>query len=137
MALAQRASETRARFYLLGHRTDVPDLLSAADLAVVTSDWEARQLFAQEALRSGVPLITTAVGGLPELVGDAAVLIPPGDVDALDAAVSELLDDPQRLADLGARGPRRAAEWPSEEDTVADVLAAYATVTSTTRAGRG
>ena len=115
----------------------MPDLLSAADLAVVTSDWEARQLFAQEALRSGVPLITTAVGGLPELVGDAAVLIPPGDVDALDAAVSELLDDPQRLADLGARGPRRAAEWPSEEDTVADVLAAYATVTSTTRAGRG
>ena len=137
MALAQRASERHARFYLLGHRTDVPDLLSAADLAVVTSDWEARQLFAQEALRSGVPLVTTAVGGLPGLVGDAAVLIPPGDVDALDTAVTRLLDDPVRRADYAARGPRRAAEWPTEEDTVADVLAAYASVTSTTRAGRG
>ena len=59
--LAQRAR----RFYLLGHRSDVPDLLAAADLAVVTSDWEARQLFAQEALRAGVPLVATAVGGLP------------------------------------------------------------------------
>ena len=46
MQLAQRASEKRARLFLLGHRDDVPDLLAGADLAVVTSDWEARQLFA-------------------------------------------------------------------------------------------
>ncbi|MEV4642406.1 glycosyltransferase family 4 protein [Actinoplanes sp. NPDC049548] len=136
MLLAQRASELHAKFYLLGHRTDVPDLLAGADIAVVTSDWEARQLFAQEALRAGVPLIATAVGGLPGLVGDAAVLIPPGDVDALDRAVRELLADPARRADLAARGPRRAATWPTEEDTVADVLAAYASVASV-RAGQG
>jgi glycosyltransferase involved in cell wall biosynthesis len=104
---------------------------------VVTSDWEARQLFAQEALRSGVPLIATAVGGLPGLVGDAAVLIPPGDVDALDAAVRELLVDPALRADYAARGPKRAATWPTEDDTVADVRAAYASVTSTARAGHG
>ena len=78
MWLAQRASELRARFYLLGHRSDVPDLLAGADLAVITSDWEARQLFAQEALRAGVPLIATAVGGLPGLVGDAAGADPAG-----------------------------------------------------------
>lgn len=137
MQLAQYASEKRARFFLLGHRTDVADLLAGADLAVVTSDWEARQLFAQEALHAGVPLIATAVGGLPDLVGDAAVQIPPGDVDALDTAVRDLLDDPERRADYAARGPRRAAEWPSEEDTVADVRAAYASVTSTTPADRG
>ena len=123
MLLAQRASAAaRARFHLLGHRTDVPDLLAGADLAVVTSDWEARQLFAQEALRAGVPLIATAVGGLPGLVGDAAVLIPPGDVDALDAAVRDLLADPALRADYAARGPRQAATWPAEQDTVADVL---------------
>jgi glycosyltransferase involved in cell wall biosynthesis len=137
MLLAQRVSETRARVFLLGHRDDVPDLLAGADLAVVTSDWEARQLFAQEAMRSGVPLIATAVGGLPGLVGDAAVLIPPHDVDALDAAVRDLLADPGLRADYAARGPRRAATWPTEEDTVADVRAAYATVTSTARAGQG
>jgi glycosyltransferase involved in cell wall biosynthesis len=137
MLLAQRALEKRARFFLLGHRDDVPDLLAGADLAVVTSDWEARQLFAQEALRAGVPLIATAVGGLPGLVGDAAVLIPPGDVDALDAAVRDLLADPARRADYGARGPKQAATWVGEEDTVADVLAAYAAVTRTARAGQG
>ena len=137
MQLAQYASEKRARFFLLGHRTDVADLLAGADLAIVTSDWEARQLFAQEALHAGVPLIATAVGGLPELVGDAAVLIPPGDVDAIDTTVREMLDDPERRADYAARGPRRAAQWPTEEDTVADVRAAYASVTSTTQADRG
>ncbi|MGA5305791.1 glycosyltransferase family 4 protein [Nucisporomicrobium flavum] len=136
MLLAQRASELHAKFYLLGHRTDVPDLLAGADLAVITSDWEARQLFAQEALRAGVPLIATAVGGLPGLVGDAAVLIPPGDVDALDTAVREMLADAGKLADYAARGPRQAATWPNEADTVADVLAAYASVTGA-RAGQG
>jgi glycosyltransferase involved in cell wall biosynthesis len=135
MLLAHRVLEKRARVHLLGHRDDVPDLLAGADLAVVTSDWEARQLFAQEALRAGVPLIATAVGGLPGLVGDAAVLIPPDDVDALDAAVRDLLADPAVRADYAARGPKRAATWPTEEDTVADVREAYATVTRTARAG--
>ena len=64
LPLAARTSAARAPVTLLGHRTDVADLLAGADLAVVTSDWEARQLFAQEALRAGVPLVATAVGGL-------------------------------------------------------------------------
>ena len=132
MSLAQLISEQHAPFHLLGRRSDVPDLLLGADLAVVTSDWEARQLFAQEALTSGVPLVTTAVGGLPGLVDDAAVLVPPGDLDALDAAVRGLLADPQLRADYAARGPLRAATWPTEADTVAGVRVAYAEVT-----GRG
>jgi glycosyltransferase involved in cell wall biosynthesis len=130
MSLAQQASEQHARFYLLGRRSDVPDLLLGADLAVVTSDWEARQLFAQEALAAGVPLIATAVGGLPGLVDDAALLVPPGDVDAIDRAVRDLLADPALRADYAARGPRQAATWPTEKDTVDDVRAAYAEVTS-------
>ncbi|MGX6604727.1 glycosyltransferase family 4 protein [Micromonosporaceae bacterium Da 78-11] len=130
MSLAQAASAQHAPFHLLGRRGDVPDLLLGADLAVVTSDWEARQLFAQEALTAGVPLITTAVGGLPGLVDDAAVLIPPGDVDALDNAVRHLLVDPQLRADYAARGPLRAAQWPDETDTVTEIRAAYAEVTA-------
>ncbi|WP_156313044.1 glycosyltransferase family 4 protein, partial [Micromonospora sp. HK10] len=105
---------------------DVADLLAGADLAVVTSDWEARQLFAQEALRAGVPLVATAVGGLPELVGDAAVLVPAGDVDAFDAAVRDLLDDGTRRAELARRAVDRAAAWPTEADTVATLAALYA-----------
>ncbi|QLQ35313.1 glycosyltransferase family 4 protein [Micromonospora robiginosa] len=129
LPLAARISAARAPVTLLGHRTDVADLLGGADLAVVTSDWEARQLFAQEALRAGVPLVATAVGGLPELVGDAAVLVPAGDVDAVDTAVRALLDDPARRAELGRRGAARAAAWPTEADTVAALADLYAELT--------
>ncbi|TDC80939.1 glycosyltransferase [Micromonospora sp. KC606] len=125
LQLAARISAARAPVTLLGHRTDVADLLAGADVAVVTSDWEARQLFAQEALRAGVPLVATAVGGLPELVGDAALLVPAGDVDAVDAAVRCLLDDASLRADLARRGTERAATWPDEEDTVAALVALY------------
>ncbi|WP_373293226.1 glycosyltransferase family 4 protein [Micromonospora sonchi] len=126
LPLAARISAARAPVTLLGHRTDVADLLAGADLAVVTSDWEARQLFAQEAMRAGVPLVATAVGGLPELVGDAAVLVPPGDVDAVDAAVRALLDDGPGRAGLARRGAARAAAWPTEAETLAQLVALYA-----------
>ncbi|MEU2665942.1 glycosyltransferase family 4 protein [Micromonospora sp. NPDC007220] len=126
LPLAARISAARAPVTLLGHRTDVADLLAGADLALVTSDWEARQLFAQEAMRAGVPLVATAVGGLPELVGDAAVLVPPADVDAVDAAVRALLDDDAGRAELARRGAARAASWPTEADTLAQLAALYA-----------
>ncbi|SCL34101.1 Glycosyltransferase involved in cell wall bisynthesis [Micromonospora nigra] len=126
LPLAARISAARAPVTLLGHRSDVADLLVGADLAVVTSDWEARQLFAQEALRAGVPLVATAVGGLPDLVADAAVLVPPGDVDAVDVAVRDLLDDGARRAELADRGRTRAATWPTEADTLGQLRALYA-----------
>jgi glycosyltransferase involved in cell wall biosynthesis len=125
MPLATQILTARAPVILAGHREDVSDLLGAADLAVVTSQWEARQLFAQEALRAGVPLIGTDVGGLPELVGDAAVLVPPGDVDALDAAVVRLLDDPALRSRYAQLGLARAATWPTEADTVGQIAGVY------------
>ena len=57
---------------------DIASLLGAADVALLTSTWEARALVAQEALLAGVPLISTRVGGIEELVDSAAVLVPPG-----------------------------------------------------------
>ena len=123
--LGAQISEQRAPVTLLGYRSDVPNLLAAADIAVVTSVWEGSQLFAQEALRAGVPLVATAVGGQPELVGDGAILVPAGDVDAVDAAVSRLLADPAARAELAARGLRQAATWPTEEQTIDRVLDLY------------
>ena len=58
------------------------------------------------------------------------MLIPPGDVDALDKAVRRMLADPQLRADYAARGPVQAATWPTEEQTVSAVRAAYAEVTA-------
>jgi glycosyltransferase involved in cell wall biosynthesis len=110
---------------LLGHREDVASLLAAADIALLTSTWEARALVAQEALLAGVPLLSTRVGGIEELVGAAAVLVEPGD---LAAAVRELLAlaaDPHRRAELAALGHERASGWPDEDQVVEDLLALY------------
>ncbi|WP_030720061.1 glycosyltransferase family 4 protein [Streptomyces sp. NRRL F-2580] len=110
---------------LLGRRRDAAQLLAAADLAVLPSRRVARALLAQEALRVGVPLVATAVGGVPELVGEGAVLVPPGDAAALASAVTGLLADPERRAALAVAGRAQAATWPSEDDTVAQVLSVY------------
>jgi glycosyltransferase involved in cell wall biosynthesis len=109
----------------LGRRTDVADLLAAADVVVLPSRWEARSLTAQEALRAGRPLVATAVGGTPALVEDGAVLVPPDDPAALGAAVRRLLDDPVAAARVAARGRAVASRWPTEQDTVAQVAAVY------------
>lgn len=134
-ALRRQIADTGAPVRLLGYRDDVVDLLVACDIAVVTSQWEARQLFTQEALRAGRPLIATAVGGIPGMVGDAAMLVPYDGklVDTLDSAVRRLLDDATLRDDLARRGAAHAATWPTPEDTVAQVAAVYAELTGTGR----
>lgn len=110
----------------LGRRDDVADLYAAADVVVLPSVWEARSLTAQEALRAGRPLVATAVGGLPGLLRDGAVLVPAGDPHALGTAVRRLLDDPDAARALAERGRRVAAGWPDEADAVAQAAAVYA-----------
>ncbi|HEU4676113.1 MAG TPA: glycosyltransferase family 4 protein [Motilibacteraceae bacterium] len=110
---------------LLGPRGDVSDLLAAADVVAVPSRWEGQSLAVQEALRAGAPLVATAAGGTPWLVGDAAVLVPPGDPDALAGAVAGLLEDEGRRAGLREAARRRAAQLPTEEDAVSQVLTVY------------
>ncbi|MFB7240782.1 glycosyltransferase family 4 protein [Streptomyces sp. NPDC056269] len=124
-ALQRRIAAEDLPVRLIGRREDVAELLAAADVAVLPSRWEARSLLAQEALRLGVPLVATAVGGVPELVGDAAELVPYGDAEALAAAVRGLLDDVERRMDLAAAGRVQARTWPTEDETVAHVLSVY------------
>nr|WP_323378036.1 glycosyltransferase family 4 protein [Streptomyces smaragdinus] len=124
-ALQRRIDDERLPVRLLGRRDDLPELLSAADVAVLAGAWEARPLLAQEALHAGAPLVAAAVEGVAELVGEAAELVPAGDADALAEAVSELLASPERRHRLAAMGRRQAAGWPTEDDTVAQVLAVY------------
>ena len=99
---ARRADLAHPRpVVLLGARDDIADLLAAADVVALPSEWEARALVAQEALRAGVPLVTTAVGGLPSLVGDAAMIVPVGDAGALRTAIERVLTDPDERASDG------------------------------------
>jgi glycosyltransferase involved in cell wall biosynthesis len=111
-ALEQQITATGAPVRLLGARDDVADLLSAADLVALPSQWEARALVAQEALRIGVPVVATAVGGLPQLVGPAALLVPAGDSEALRAGIEQVLADPDRRERMVALGRHRASTWP-------------------------
>lgn len=124
-ALQRRIDVEELPVRLVGCRDDIADLLSVADVALLPSRWEARSLLAQEALRLGTPLVATAVGGIPELVGDAAELIPYGDPVALAETVARLLGDPERRGELAAAGRVQAGMWPTEDETVAQVLSVY------------
>ena len=127
-ALARRIAADGLAVQLLGHRDELGSLLAAADLALLTSTWEARALVAQEALLAGLPLISTRVGGIAELVGDAAVLVELGDAAGAARQVRRLADDAGERTRLRAAGLRRAATWPDEDAVVEDLLAAYAAV---------
>lgn len=129
-ALQRRIDEEVLPVRLLGRRDDAFRLLPGADIALLSTRWEGRSLFAQEALHAGVPLVATAVGGVPELVGDGASLVPWGDADALAGAVGGLLADPARGIALSAAGRARAARWPTEGDTVAQILSIYDELTT-------
>lgn len=115
---------------LLGYRADVADLLAAADVIALTSEWEARALVAQEALRAGRPLVATAVGGVPDLVGEAALLVPYNDPDALADAVGAVLDDPEVADRLARAGPAQAATWPDENTVIDAVVDVYTELTT-------
>ncbi|MFF6992882.1 glycosyltransferase [Streptomyces sp. NPDC010273] len=123
--LQRRIEDEELPVRLLGRRDDVSEILAAAELALLPSSWESRSVIAQEALHARVPLVATAVGGIPELVGDAAELVPYGDAKALADAVTGLLRDPERRELLREKGARQAASWPTEDETVAQVLSVY------------
>ena len=85
-------------------------LLASAEVAVVPSLYEGFSLPALEHLASGTPLVASRSGALPEVTGDAAVLIPPGDSEELAAVLRRLHDSPAERAALADRALRRVGE---------------------------
>jgi glycosyltransferase involved in cell wall biosynthesis len=117
-----------------GHRDDVPALLAAAAVFVLPSVWEGQPLVLQEALRAGVPIVATRVGGTPELTGeDAALLVPPGDARRLADAVRTVLTDPAVAARLRRAAADRGQALPGPDDAVTAALAEYEFLTRTRR----
>jgi glycosyltransferase involved in cell wall biosynthesis len=124
--LRSRAASLGLPVRFAGHRRDVPALLAAADVFVLPSVWEGQSLALQEALRAGVPIVATRVGGNPELTGeDAAILVPSGDVERLAGAVRAVLGDPALAAGLRKAAADRADALPSEDDAVSAALTEY------------
>jgi glycosyltransferase involved in cell wall biosynthesis len=97
------------RVFLLGHRLDVPAVLSRAHAACLCSSAEGLSNALMEAMAARLPLVATSVGGNPELVrpGENGLLVAPGDADALAAGLWQLLRDGARAKEMGARGRLR------------------------------
>lgn len=110
-ALEQLAVELGVQdsVHFLGHRSDVPALLGALDVAVSCSDYEGSPLAVLEYMEAGLPVVATAVGGTPDLIesGVHGLLVPPGDPGALAAAIGQLLRDRGLARAMGARGRQR------------------------------
>lgn len=96
----------RDRVDLLGHRSDVPELLATADLFVYVSYLDAFPMAVLEAQAAGLPVICGATGGPAEAVGTAGRLCPPTPA-GIETAVSELLSDPHRRSDRSAASSER------------------------------
>jgi len=103
---------------------DLPPLYSAADLFVFPSLYEGFGLPVLEAMACGTPVVTSNASSLPEVVGDAAVLVDPNDVQALIRAMSAVLDNKELHGELRAKGPRQAAKF-SWENAARETLAVY------------
>jgi len=95
----------------------------SATMLVVPSIYEGFGLPAAEAMACGTPVISTTAGALPEVVGDAGILVPPGNTGALVESIKSLLDDETKRKELGARGVERVTRlfnWDTAAAQTAD-----------------
>lgn len=111
----------------IGNLPVVEEVLVGADLFLLPSETESFGLAALEALSCEVPVISTRVGGLPEVVidGENGYLLPVGDVDGMAAAALRLLQDPELHRKFAGAGRRVAVERFSQERVVAQYRALY------------
>jgi glycosyltransferase involved in cell wall biosynthesis len=111
LAAAVAASGVADRIVLPGYvaEADKAALLTGAEVFAYPSRYEGFGLPVLEALACGTPVVTTTGGSLPEVAGDAAALVEPGDAAALAAAIAKLAADPAARQDAATRGRRRAA----------------------------
>ncbi|MEO6019075.1 MAG: glycosyltransferase family 4 protein [Knoellia sp.] len=126
--LQRRIDALRVPVRLLGHRADVADLIAAADAVVSTARWEGQPVALQEALHSGAAIVATDAGGTAAVVGDAAILVPVGDVASMARALADVLLHGSVRDDLRSRAISRGGELPTTSDALEAALAAYRSV---------
>lgn len=116
--------------HLLGVRRDVPAVLNAFDTFVLSSDIEGLPLVVLEAMATSLPVVSTAVGGIPSVLdeGHTGFLVPQGDEAALRARVAALIADPAGSRACGARAREAAVTKFSAERMQREYLELYARV---------
>jgi glycosyltransferase involved in cell wall biosynthesis len=92
-----------------GMREDIPEILPLLDVFTLTSTTECFPMSILEAMAAGKPTVCTAVGGIPEIIdhGSTGYLVPPSDPVSLADRIVELLDDPERMREMGKAGRAR------------------------------
>ena len=112
--------------HFLGLRNDVEELLAASSAVVVPSEYEeAFGLAVVEAMASRRPVVVTRSGAMPEIVGDAGIVVPKRDPEAMAAAVNRLLADPALAVQLGHIGRERAERRFGMESFIRRTFALY------------
>ncbi|NQU37523.1 MAG: glycosyltransferase family 4 protein [Actinobacteria bacterium] len=109
-AITRLGLEDVVRFVFNIDESELVELLGSAQVAVVPSLYEGFSLPSVEMMACATPLVATTAGALPEVVGpdgEAALLVPPADIDALVSAIGRILDDDKLAAQLGAAGRQR------------------------------
>lgn len=117
-AVVEAAASGDPGIHLLGQRSDIPSLMKAADIFVLTSEYEAVPMAIIEALAAGLPVVATDVGDVASVVthGQTGWLVPPGDTAAIAARLVELAADRDLRATMGAAGrSRHRTAWDAEE----------------------
>jgi glycosyltransferase involved in cell wall biosynthesis len=115
------------RIHLVGWQVDMPGLLAAADLVVLTSRWEGMPNILLEAMAAARPVVTTDVHGARELLGSDAQwqITPAANAAAFVAAVARIVTDAELAAGLGARNRQRAADYFSMDRMIAAYVTLY------------
>jgi glycosyltransferase involved in cell wall biosynthesis len=106
-AIERLGLEDAVRFVTGVSEAELVQVFGSAHVGVVPSLYEGFSLPAIELMSCATPLVATTAGALPEVVGDAALSVPPGDTEALAAAIAKILDDDQLAHELGAAGRER------------------------------
>jgi glycosyltransferase involved in cell wall biosynthesis len=127
------------RVHFLGVRGDVPRILAAVDVFVLTSVSEAASITLLEAMATGLPVVVTDVGGNPEIVRDQVdgLLVPRGDARATAAALRMVLSDRERSAAFGRAGRQRAFDHYRLERTIKRYHDLYASLSDLRSATAG
>jgi glycosyltransferase involved in cell wall biosynthesis len=120
------------RLHFLGFRSDASALMRSLDVLVVPSLTEGSPLVTLEAMAAGVPVVASAVGGIPDQIrhDKEGLLVPPGDTGAIGDALLALLRDPDRARRLGEAGRRRATSQFSHATMVRQIEDVYRDVLS-------